>query len=159
MEEPIDVSRLSLRSMLITDLKEVLKIERQSFSSPWSFESFKKELIENQFARYLVLKREEEIIGYIGVWIFLTEAHITNLAIDPAYRRQGLAKYLLDKFFINFLAPRISEVTLEVRESNQAARKLYLDYGFEELGIKKDYYQDNQEDAVIMHKVLDKELD
>nr|WP_239559188.1 ribosomal protein S18-alanine N-acetyltransferase [Sporohalobacter salinus] len=145
--------------MLITDLKEVLKIERQSFSSPWSFESFKKELIENQFARYLVLKREEEIIGYIGVWIFLTEAHITNLAIDPAYRRQGLAKYLLDKFFINFLAPRISEVTLEVRESNQAARKLYLDYGFEELGIKKDYYQDNQEDAVIMHKVLDKELD
>lgn len=155
----LDPADLVLQPMQVADLERVIEIEEESFGSPWSVDSFKKELTKNQYAHYLVLKKGPEIIGYIGVWIFVIEGHITTLAIDPAYRRQGLAKYLLDWIVSSLVESEVKKVTLEVRVSNQAARRLYQDYGFEELGIKEDYYQNNQEDAVVMHKVLDKELD
>ncbi|ADL13579.1 ribosomal protein S18-alanine N-acetyltransferase [Acetohalobium arabaticum] len=154
--DPVD---LVLQPMQLADLERVIEIEEESFGSPWSVESFKKELTKNRYAHYLVLKKGAELIGYIGIWIFISEGHITTLAIAPAYRRQGLAKYLLDRIVSSLAESKVRKVTLEVRVSNQAARRLYRDYGFEEVGIKEDYYQNNQEDAVVMHKVLDKELD
>lgn len=149
-----ELSDLSIQPMKLADLNQVLKIERESFSTPWSTKSFKKELTRNPYAKYLVGKKAGEVVGYIGAWIVLNESHITTLAVASEYRRQKIAKCLLIELFSQFKRHRVEKVTLEVRVSNQAARKLYRGYGFEEIGIKEAYYQNNQEDAVMMRKIL-----
>ncbi|KXS42204.1 MAG: ribosomal-protein-alanine N-acetyltransferase [Candidatus Frackibacter sp. T328-2] len=145
---------LSVEYMKVSDLDQVLVIEKEAFNSPWSRNAFEKEITKNRYANYFVAKNGEEVIGYIGAWIILNESHITTLAISPDYRRQGVAKRLLSNLFGRLREEGVNKVTLEVRVSNQPARKLYTDYGFDEAGIRKNYYQDNQEDAVIMWKTL-----
>lgn len=154
LEESVNKLNLTIQSMQLSDLKQVLEIEKQSFNAPWSLKSFKKELTQNPYANYLVGKKAGVVLGYVGAWIVLNESHITTLAVASAYRRQKVARQLLFELFSQLKEEGVEKVTLEVRTSNQVARKLYKGYGFEEMGVRKDYYQDNQEDAVVMWKTL-----
>lgn len=138
------------RLMTIDDIEKVHHIEIQSFTLPWSKEAFYNELTHNRFARYIVIEHGEEVVGYCGVWIVVDEAHITNIAILPAYRGLKLGEKLLQKVIDEAKQVGAIKMTLEVRVSNQVAQHLYRKLGFQNGAIRKNYYTDNQEDAIVM---------
>jgi ribosomal-protein-alanine N-acetyltransferase len=139
--------------MAVEDLEEVLEIEICSFTIPWSRNSFLYELLENQRALYLVAKNScNKVVGYIGLWIIFDEGHITNLAVHPSARRQGAAKILLKSLIKTAQEKGIKHLTLEVRRSNLSAQELYQKLGFVHMGVRRKYYLDNNEDALIMWK-------
>ncbi|HWJ02708.1 MAG TPA: ribosomal protein S18-alanine N-acetyltransferase [Verrucomicrobiae bacterium] len=140
--------------MELSHLDEVLKIEEQSFPTPWSKYAFTCELLDNDFSRYFCLIYGDRVIGYMGVWIILDEAHITNVAISPEYRNQRLGDYLMQVVTQNCLALGAVRMTLEVRVSNLAAQNLYTRLGFKSAGIRRGYYTDTKEDAIIMWKEI-----
>ncbi|MCA0173740.1 ribosomal protein S18-alanine N-acetyltransferase [Bacillus sp. RAR_GA_16] len=141
---------VSFRSMTIEDIEAVMRIEHATFPTPWSRSAFYNEIVINHFATYLLLEVGEEIAGYCGVWVIIDEAHITNIALHPDYRGIKLGEALLKKA-IHFVKSRGAvKMTLEVRVSNIVAQNLYRKFGFEEGGIRKNYYTDNQEDALVM---------
>ncbi|WP_078415069.1 ribosomal protein S18-alanine N-acetyltransferase [Priestia abyssalis] len=143
-------SLVTFRFMEMKDIDQILLIERLSFTIPWSREAFYNELTHNQYARYLVMEEEESIIGYCGLWIVLDEAHVTNIALLPEYRGKGLGTGLLRKAMIEAKELGALTMTLEVRVSNHVAQSLYRKFGFKNGGIRKNYYSDNQEDALVM---------
>lgn len=145
---------VAVKPMRLDDLEEVLRIERLSFTIPWSKRAFLYELLENQRALYLVAWEAKQIRGYIGMWIVLDEGHITNLAVHPDYRRRGIGRVLLETLMMESAKRGIQRLTLEVRRSNLGAQALYHGLGFKEAGIRHRYYQDNREDALIMWKEL-----
>ncbi len=132
------------------DIDRVLEIERLCFPVPWSKESFKLEVERNRFAKYLAVKYGGEVIGYGGMWLIIDEAHITNIAIHPDYRRRGLGRALLLSLMEEAIKKGIKSMTLEVRVSNLGAQALYRELDFEDGGIRKGYYADTNEDALIM---------
>ena len=144
------------RSMREEDLDQVLAIEEQCFTQPWSRESMLRELRENrQMAHYIVACENNQVIGYGGYWQVFDEAHITNVAVAEAWRRQGVARDILAAMEREYPARGILYATLEVRISNQAARALYVQNGFTEAGVRSKYYEKPREDAVIMWKTIE----
>lgn len=141
---------ITFRNMTVDDLDQVMEIEVNSFTIPWSREAFFNELTKNQFAQYLIVEVDQKVVGYCGVWIIIDEAHITNIALLPEYRGMKLGEALMAK--VMELAREIGalRVTLEVRVSNERAQNLYRKFGFEEGAIRKQYYTDNMEDALVM---------
>lgn len=141
---------LTFRLMNEEDIDDVLEIEHKSFATPWSREAFFNELTHNQFALYVVLEEENKVIGYCGAWIVVDEAHITNVALLPEYRGRKLGEALMRQLME--LASEMGAVTmtLEVRVSNFTALSLYRKLGFQNGAIRKNYYTDNQEDALVM---------
>ena len=142
--------RLRVAPMTLDDLSAVHRIEGASFSVPWPDEAYRSELQANRLASYLVVRTDEEVIAYGGIWLMVDEAHITTFAVDPAWRRQRVGETLLVALLELALARRAREATLEVRLSNVAARRLYEKYGFRPVGLRPRYYSDNGEDALIM---------
>ncbi len=143
---------VTIRDMIEADVDEVLEIESKSFSTPWTKDAFIKEITNNRLAKYIVAVKEGEIVGYGGMWLIIDEGHITNIAVYPANRGQGIGHHLVKKL-INICKERdMRAVTLEVRESNYVAQSLYRKHGFEEEGIRPGYYSDTKEDAIIMWK-------
>ena len=140
----------SFRMMNVDDIDQVMEVEHNSFTLPWSRESFYNEIIKNQFAVYLVLEDEGRVIGYCGVWLVVDEAHITNIALLPEYRGRKLGEALLKKIIEVAIERGAKTMTLEVRMSNMIAQSLYRKLGFEGGAIRKRYYTDNQEDALVM---------
>ena len=138
------------RYMTIEDIDNVYKIETVSFSTPWSKEAFYNELTQNRFAKYIVIQHEEELVGYCGAWIVVDEAHITNIAILPEYRGMKLGETLLKKVMTEAKRLGAKSMTLEVRMSNMIAQNLYRKLGFQNGAIRKNYYTDNHEDALVM---------
>ena len=139
--------------MRVEDLEEVLKIEDLSFPTPWSCNSFLYELLENERAIYLVAKSPlGNVIGYVGIWVIFDEGHITNLAVHPGYRRQGVGKALMLALVEAVRKRDVRHLTLEVRRTNLAAQDLYQKLGFVHMGVRRKYYLDNNEDALIMWK-------
>jgi ribosomal-protein-alanine N-acetyltransferase len=136
--------------MTLEDLPAVHRIERASFSVPWPDEAYRSELQANRLASYLVVRAEDDVVAYGGIWLMVDEAHITTVAVDPAWRRQRVGETLLVALLDLALARRAREATLEVRLSNVAARRLYEKYGFRPVGLRPRYYSDNGEDALIM---------
>ena len=135
------------------DAAEMAEIEKLCFSLPWSLQSVKVEL-QNPLARYTGIFDNGKLVGYAGIQIVLDEGHITNIAVMPERRRQGLADTLLTEL-LNYAAERsLRFVTLEVREGNVPARKLYEKYGFAEVGRRGGYYDKPKEDAILMTKEL-----
>ena len=132
-------------------LDEVIKVEEQAYGEHhWSKESFFNEL-NNQLAKYYCAFNEQgELVGYCGCWQIMEEAHITNVAVSPHHRRQNVGEALLVAIIKSCYKEMIKYLTLEVRVSNEPAIKLYEKYGFKSLGVRKGYYQDNNEDALIM---------
>ncbi|RJP16156.1 MAG: ribosomal-protein-alanine N-acetyltransferase [Candidatus Abyssobacteria bacterium SURF_5] len=143
------VGKLSFHTLSIKHLDEVLEIEKVSFRTPWTKYAF---IHEIQFEKsvFKVLKLNGRIIGYGGFWHILDEAHISNIAIHPEYRGQGFGKMLLLHLLEEALQKGASKATLEVRRSNVIAQKMYSRFGFKIISVRKNYYTDEQEDALIM---------
>lgn len=131
------------------DIDTILDISSLSFSICWSKNSYIQELT-NPIARYLVAKIDNKVVGFVGTWIVLDESHITNIAVHPNYRKQGIASKLFKEFLDYCKNKGCIAYTLEVRNSNKAAKALYEKYNFKQDGIRKGYYEDNKEDAIIM---------
>lgn len=142
--------QLTYRFMEAKDIDDIVRIEQESFPTPWSREAFENELIKNRFAVYTVLEDEEGVFGYCGMWVIIDEAHITNIALLPKYRGKKLGEALLRKVMEIAKEKGAKTMTLEVRVSNDIAQSLYRKLGFQNGGIRKNYYTDNQEDALIM---------
>jgi ribosomal-protein-alanine N-acetyltransferase len=144
------ITRVSLEAMRLEDIPRVVEIERDSFRTPWPRDAYTHELTENRLAAYIVARADAEIVGYAGMWVILDEAHITTIAVDPAYRGQHVGERLLVGLIDAALERGARWMTLEVRQSNATAQTLYKKYGFREIGVRKGYYSDNREDAIVM---------
>ena len=131
-------------------IEDVLVIENLSFSIPWSREAFIQEILYNQLARYLIVLNGNQAIAYGGMWLILDEAHITNIAVHPDYRGRGIGKKLMQGLIDLMKEEGIGQMSLEVRKSNAVAIHLYESFGFQEEGVRKEFYFDNHEDALIM---------
>ena len=141
---------VTFRRMTMRDLDEVLRIERASFTAPWSRNAFAGELMDNHFAEYLVMYSGPQMIGYGGMWVIVDEAHVTNIAVYPEYRGKKNGERLLRMMMAEASARGARRMTLEVRVSNEVAKRLYRKLGFVDAGVRKGYYTDNHEDALIM---------
>jgi len=130
-------------------------IEQACFSMPWSAAMFSEEL-EQDYAVYLAAEDNAELIGYAGMHMMFEEAYITNVAVLPAYRRQGIASALLLRLMNEARNGGALHISLEVRRSNVAAASLYAKHGFSPCGIRKGYYTKPDEDAIIMTAELRK---
>jgi len=143
---------INVRKATIEDVDAILEIEESSFPTPWSKEAFIGELTQNDFAQYFIIEYNHHIVGYVGMWLILDEAHITNIAILPQARGLKLGEFLM-RYVMN-IAQLVGAtgMTLEVRVSNNIAIALYKKLGFEQHGIRKNYYNDHgkKEDAMIM---------
>ncbi len=146
----VAIEDVTFRRMTLKDLDRILTIEKACFTAPWSRNAFVGELSDNHFARYIVMLHNEEIIGYGGMWIIIDEAHVTNIAVDPPFRGQQLGERLMRFMMAVAYTEGARKMTLEVRVSNDPAKKLYEKLGFLGAGIRKGYYTDNREDAQIM---------
>lgn len=133
-------------------IDDVLVIEQLSFKTPWSREAFEAELLRNKCARYRVLVKDNRVIAYGGMWVVLDEAHITNIAVHPEFRGIGLGNAIVEELINEAKRSSISSMTLEVRAGNIPAINLYRKYGFIDAALRKNYYQDTGEDAIIMWK-------
>lgn len=138
------------RFMTLDDLDDIMEIEHQSFTLPWKRDAFIRELTSNQYAHYWVVEIDGKVVGYSGVWIVMDEAHVTNIAVLPQFRGWGLGKQLLIRTMKLAKTYNAVSMTLEVRVSNEVAQSLYKNLGFQPGGIRKGYYTDNQEDALVM---------
>ena len=137
------------------DVAAVMAIERRSFSAGWPATAFERELAQNKMARYLVLEGQgkgavDGIVGFAGVWLMVDEAHVVTVAVVPEQRGKGYGRLLVHGLIGVASEHGMQVATLECRISNSIARALYGSYGFYEVGLRKRYYSDNQEDAVIM---------
>ena len=130
----------------------VLAVEEASFSVPWSRKDFEREIKENKMAIYFVAMDGDKIVGYAGMWHVVTEGHITNVAVLHEYRRQGIGELFMQNLELVAKEREMIGITLEVRINNEPAQRLYHKYGFRPEGIRKNYYSDTHEDAVIMWK-------
>ncbi len=136
------------------DLDEVLGIERASFSMPWSRGAFLYEMQQNRVARCWVMREDDHTIGYLCLWEIADELHITNIAVHPRSRRQGVGRLLLRGVLEDARERRLRLVVLEVRPSNAEARSLYEGFGFRVIGRRRGYYYDTGEDALVMEADL-----
>lgn len=141
---------IAFRPMTIHDIEQILIIEQSSFATPWSREAFYNELVNNQFANYIVMLDGVRVIGYCGMWNVIDESHITNVAVLPEYRGKKLGEALMLKAMEVSKRLGAASMTLEVRVSNVVAQRLYKKLGFLPGGIRKRYYTDNLEDALVM---------
>lgn len=175
----VTLTRYQLRPMTEADIPQVAEIEGQSFPTTWPRTAYRRELA-NRLARYLVLidrahaplspeeapqgrsllgflrrkpsadSTTDYIVGYVGVWLMVDQAHVVAIAVREDYRRRGLGELLLSEAIDLALANGQESVTLEVRRSNESAQALYEKYKFLKVGVRRRYYTDNKEDALIM---------
>lgn len=145
--------KLSIRDMIWEDVKEIIDIELKSFSTPWSSASFYSE-ISNRYSINKVVTVDGRICGYICVRCFEDECHLLNLAVHPDFRRRGIATLLLKTVLSLLKEKGCRFIFLEVRTSNTIAQKMYEKLGFSHIGIRKRYYINPSEDAIIMAKEL-----
>ncbi len=136
-----------IKDLAIQELQEVYEIEKSSFSSPWSYELWQKEL-SNPLSHNLIAKIEGEVIGYLCYWLVACEAHLLRIAIKREYRGKGYAKLLISKMKESL--PEGIEIYLEVRDSNWRAIRFYESIGFKKIGVRKGYYTPEKEDAILM---------
>ena len=145
---------ISMAAMTLDDLDEVLAIERVSFQTPWSRTAFRYELTQNRVARSLVVRVGRDLAGYLCLWEIGHEVHITNLAVDPRFRRRGVARALLGQTMEDARQRGVELLFLEVRPTNVEALALYESFGFSVIGRRKGYYFDTGEDALVMEARL-----
>ncbi len=134
-------------------IQDIAQLERECFSSPWSEKMIEEEL-SNPCAHFLVCECDGEVCGYVGLHTILDEGYITNIAVSEKYRRKGVASALLEKLISN--SDELVFITLEVRVSNAPAIALYERFGFENVGVRRNYYTNPREDALLMTKFREK---
>jgi ribosomal-protein-alanine N-acetyltransferase len=132
------------------DLSEIAALQARTFTNPWSAESLQWELANTDVARLYVMRRQRAVVGYCACWVILDELHINSLAIDPDHRRRGFAMQLLRAVCRDAASAGATSATLEVRRSNTPALGLYAALGFAVEAVRKDYYQQPTEDALVL---------
>ena len=145
---------ISIVPMKLIDLNAVYAIEKECFSIPWSRESLKAEITSNNIAIYIVAKKDSQVLGYAGMRHVVTEGHITNIAVKPEHQGRGVGEALLKEIIHIARKKNMVGLSLEARMGNRPAMNLYSKYGFKAEGIRKGYYSDTGEDAVVMWKDL-----
>lgn len=141
---------VSITPMRRRHLRGVLQIEQQVYPRPWTLGLFLSELSQRQSRLYLVARVNHRVVGYLGLLRTLEDGHITTIAVDPAWQRRGIATRLLVAAARAARARGCENLTLEVRVSNAGAQDLYRRFGFAPAGMRKAYYPDNGEDAIVM---------
>ena len=141
---------IEYRKMTLEDIPAVVAIEQEAFATPWTEEIFQHEMTGNDYAHYIVAVEDGEVIGHCGMWVVLDECHITNVAVRKRLRGYGIGEALMRKAIELCKANEVRLMTLEVRVSNHTAQNLYRKLGFQEGGIRKNYYTDDHEDALVM---------
>ncbi|HCX64142.1 MAG TPA: ribosomal-protein-alanine N-acetyltransferase [Eubacteriaceae bacterium] len=143
------MNKVRIEPLSTKDLEELIKIEKDTFSQPWTKAMFCEE-IDNPIAVYFVAKDDRSVYGYIGLWKIGDEGHITNIAVSEEYRGEGIGRALLARMLQFGKEAGIVAFTLEVRKSNIRAIQFYKSFDFQVAGVRKGYYQDNGEDGLIM---------
>jgi len=141
---------LVIAPMVAADIPAVLKIEALSFSSSWPANAFANEINDNKLAHYSVGRLDNKIVAYGGIWVILEDSHVTTIAVHPDLRGQKRGEEMLIFLLDQAIARGASWITLEVRESNDVAQKLYRKYGFTIVSTRRGYYSDNNENALVM---------
>lgn len=139
-----------IRLMTPSDITRVLELENQLFTSPWGEDDFMYELESNPYSTIFVEEQDNNIVGYVGIWIIFEHAQITTLGVDKSYQHKHIGQTLLVYAMKEAIMKHAELMSLEVRVSNIAAQNLYKKLGFKTETIRKDYYQDNHEDAYLM---------
>ena len=132
-------------------VSQIAKLEAQCFSDPWSEKSIASEL-ENPLSLWLVAEENGQVFGYVGSQTVLDESDMMNVAVDSGHRRQGIARALIETLIAELAKMGSRCLRLEVRVSNESARALYERMGFQQLGLRKNYYHNPKEDALILGK-------
>ncbi|HMZ07291.1 MAG TPA: ribosomal protein S18-alanine N-acetyltransferase [Anaerolineales bacterium] len=145
-----DLSGLYIRKMTEDDLDQVVVIDQVSFSLPWPARSFRFEVMDNESSRCWVAVIDKQIVAMIVSWLLVDELHVATIATHPDFRERGIGKRLLVHALLAAKAEGATSSILEVRASNQAALKMYHGFGYVEDGRRKEYYKDNNEDAILM---------
>jgi ribosomal-protein-alanine N-acetyltransferase len=141
---------IQYRKMTRNDIPSVVEIEEEAFATPWTKEVFEHEMTGNDYAYYVVAVQNEEVIGHCGMWIVLDECHITNVAVRKFMRGKSIGEGLMREAIALCREMEVRLMTLEVRVSNDTAQNLYRKLGFKDGGIRKNYYADDHEDALVM---------
>ena len=142
--------RMEIAPMSASDIPDVLRIERTSFTTTWPSDAFYNELTTNKLAHYYVGRVGGKIVAYGGIWVIFEDSHVTTIAVDPQYRGKKYGEVMLIKLIEEAIERGAAWMTLEVRESNVAAQQLYRKYGFTTVTTRKGYYSDNNENALVM---------
>ena len=132
-----------------SDAKELARLDKECFSIPWSENSFLNDA-KNPIAEYVIARIDDKIVGYAGFWQVLDEGQITNIAVLKDFRRQKIAQKMLFELIEKAKSKNLKVLSLEVRESNVAAINLYSGLNFKTVGIRKNYYKNPTENAVLM---------
>ncbi|MDR1703661.1 MAG: ribosomal protein S18-alanine N-acetyltransferase [Clostridiales bacterium] len=141
--------------MTLRHLDEVYAIETASFTVPWSRKALSDEITSNDLAHYIVALDDGKVIGYAGLWHVVNEGHITNVAVSPERRKEGIGEALLKRLIAYAESKEMIGLMLEVRVSNYDAQRIYFKNGFELEHIRKRYYSDTREDALVLWKKLE----
>jgi ribosomal-protein-alanine N-acetyltransferase len=142
--------RLEIARMAVDDIPAVLSIESLSFASAWPTNAFQNELRDNKLAHYFVGRLDGKIVAYGGIWVILEDSHVTTIAVHPDQRGRRLGEEMLVHLLDEAIERGASWITLEVRETNDVAQKLYRKYGFTVVSTRRGYYSDNNESALVM---------
>ena len=143
------MEKITLNVMNIMDVEGVHNVSNLSLKEGWSLLEISKE-ISNKLANYIVLKDNDKVIAFAGAWIIAGEGQITNVAVHPNYRGKGYGNKVMKALIDHLNSKECYDITLEVRESNKIAQNLYESLGFKNEGIRKNFYEDNKENAIIM---------
>ena len=149
MVESRGKARPSVRAMRVADLDEVMLIERRSFSAPWEESTFRG-LMRRPSAALLVAENDDELTGYSVMWFAADEGELGDIAVVPERRGEGIGRMLLRESIAVAASRGTRSLYLEVRESNEVARRLYEKVGFSVVGVRKQYYTEPVEDAIVM---------
>jgi ribosomal-protein-alanine N-acetyltransferase len=149
----MEVDRIVIQRMSKEDIDQVARLEQTCFSDPWSREAFAEEL-ELEIAVPLVAKFEKEVVGYTCLWHLVDQLEVADFAVSPDHRGEGIGEKLMSRILLEAEGKGCKSIVLSVRESNQAAIKLYVKFGFVEVGRRKRYYRLPTEDALTLLKTL-----
>jgi [ribosomal protein S18]-alanine N-acetyltransferase len=151
LERPAErPERFTIEPMATSDIGAVTRIERASFATVWPSDAFFNELSTNKLAHYFVGRLHGRVVAYGGIWVILEDSHVTTLAVDPEYRQRRFGELLLLRLIDEAIERGAAWMTLEVRESNAVAQRLYRKYGFTTVTMRTGYYSDDNESALIM---------
>jgi ribosomal-protein-alanine N-acetyltransferase len=142
--------RLEIVPMSTSDIADVMRIERDSFTTTWPNDAFHTELRSNKVAHYFIGRIDGRTVAYGGIWVVLEDSHVTTIAVDPNYRGKKYGERLLCHLIDEAIELGAAWMTLEVRESNDSAKNLYRKYGFTVVNLRRAYYSDNSENALVM---------
>lgn len=150
LTESLEPPIVEIRPMRLEDIEHVSRLERRCYALPWSSSAYVTE-VGNPSAYYIVaVEADGTIVGYAGMWVIMDELHLTTIAVDPAQRGRKIGERLLFDLIEYGTQHGGDRATLEVRERNTVAHNLYLKYAFEDVAVRKNYYSDNGENAIIM---------